>query len=95
MFSNQFFIFGDDTGQLRVGNPFATKIIQRFSQLMQAPTMKHRDSEIPPTGGPSWENEIVILILLGTVHYNAEYIDFIFLGGNDDGKIRTTESDTR
>ena len=30
---------------------------------MQAPTVKYRDSEIPPTGGPSWENSIAILIL--------------------------------
>ena len=32
---------------------------------MQAPTVKCRDSEIPPTGCPSRENETAVLILLG------------------------------
>lgn len=31
---------------------------------MQAPTVKYRDSEIPPTGAPSREKSIAFLILL-------------------------------
>ena len=64
MFSNRFLSFGGDTGQLGVGNPFTIKIIQPFAQFMQAPTVKGRDSEIPPTGCPSREKSIAFLILL-------------------------------